>query len=157
MNDNSTNAIIADLTFLGLQPATEAPETAEPQAAPHASEDLTVEQLVERLELIKTRMLWLLAVFATTLSRECLAELEARRSQFQALAATLRERDPDMLRQITEGHEMFLLTSTAAVRKPCIPFHIQEQEHFRFWLSTLPKPRPPKSDGFGDGLGQFIS
>jgi hypothetical protein len=157
MNDNSADATIADLTLLGLQPATEASETSEPQAVPHAGEDLTIEQLVERLESIKTRMLWLLAVFSTTLSRECLAELEARRSQFQVLAATLRERDPEMLQQITEGHEIFLLSPTAVVRKPCIPVHIQEQEHFRFWLSTLPKPRPPKSDGFGDGLGQFIS
>jgi hypothetical protein len=157
VNDNSTSAIIADLTLLGLQPATEAPETAQPQAVPDVGEDLTVEQLVERLDGIKTRMFWLLAVFATTLSRECLSEMEARRSQFQVLATTLRERDPEKLQQITEGHETFLMTSTAAVRKPCIPFHIQEQEHFRFWLSTLPKPRPPKSDGFGDGLGQFIS
>src|SRR5438309_1508471 len=156
MNDNSTDATIADLTLLGLQAATEAPETAQPQAVPHASEDLTVKQLVERLESIKTRMFWLLAVFSTTLSRECLAEMEARRSQFQVLAATLQERDPEMLQQITKGHEMFLLTPTAAVRKPCIPVHIQEQEHFRFWLSQLPKPRPPMSDGYGDGLGPFI-
>jgi len=78
--------------------------------------------------------------------------MEARRPEFQVLAAALQKEDPELLRQITEGHEKFLLTPTSPIPKPSIPVRIQEQEHFRFWLSTYPKPKPPKGDGFGTGL-----
>jgi hypothetical protein len=63
---------------------------------------------------------WLLAVFATTLSRDCLAKMEARRPEFQVLAAALQKEDPELLRQITQGHEKFLLTPTSLIPKPSI-------------------------------------
>ena len=159
MTDDLNN-VLADLTLLGIQKneLEIEPDKQDTDSKPTTKYSaLSVEDLTTRLEEIKLRMFHLLAVFSVSLSRDCARGLELWRVRFIDVAEALRDKDAEALRKVVEGHEQFLLTKVCPTPKPKIPLGVQEQEHFGFWLSQLPKPRPPKSDGFGDGLGPFLS
>jgi len=158
MTDDLNN-VLADLTLLGIQKneLEIEPDKQDTDAKPTTKYSaLSVEDLTTRLEEIKLRMFHLLAVFSVSLSRDCASGLELWRARFIDLAEALRDKDAEALRKVVEGHEQFLLTKVCPTPKPKIPLAVQEHEHLRFWVSQLPKPQPPKSDGFCDGLGQFL-
>lgn len=119
--------------------------------------DASVEELVKRLEAIKSRILRLHAVYATTLSFDCAVEANKFITLFQTLAAELKEKHPEALDNIVAGYEALLMSPPIPVKKT-IPLATQEWVELRWQSQLSPIRRPPKRDvdAVPDGLGWML-
>jgi hypothetical protein len=128
--------------------------------APHAAkpqEVTTVEGLIARLTLIRNRLFWLQATWATTLSPDVYQEAETFRSLFQELHGQLKGQDPAEADRITAGHEALLLSEPAAPR-PRLSLATQRWFELAGEIrSTRVVRAAPKPDGYvSDGLQAFL-
>ncbi len=98
-------------------PATPTPETVKPA-------DSSAEELVERLTVIRERLFWLQAVWATTLSPDIYQEADRYRRLFQELGEQLKAKDIDEFDRLVCGHEALLLAEPTSA-KPSLPLATQ--------------------------------
>jgi hypothetical protein len=134
----------------------EALEMPAPVAA-KVAEVATVEDLVARLTLIRDRLFWLQATWATTLSPDVYQEAEMFRSLFQELHGQLKGQDPAAADSLVAGHEALLLSEPAAPR-PRLSLATQRWFELAGEVrSTRVVRAAPKPDGYvSDGLQALL-
>jgi hypothetical protein len=148
---------LADLPVEVAVAIEELPTVPESPAQEAVKPDASVEELVARLEAIKTRILRLHVVYATTLSFDCAMEANRFVTLFQTIATELKEKQPEALDNIIAGHEALLMSPPIPVKKT-IPIATQQWVEL-VWESQLrPIRRPPKrdADAIPDGLGWML-
>jgi len=124
-----------------------------PEPAPLPVPDDSVQSLVSRLAAIRERIWRLRAMYAVSLSHDCLMESDRYLTLFQDLAEKLREKDKAALEALTSGHESLLL-SPPIPAKQNIPLSTQRLVEMRWEAMTQPTQRAPKrpADEMRDGL-----
>jgi hypothetical protein len=129
----------------------------EPEAEPASTADDSVPRLVSRLTAIREKIWRLQAMFAVSLSPDCLLDANKYLSLFQSIAEQLKAKDASALDAITCGHESLLL-SPPIVLKQTIPLATQRLVEIRWEAMTQPMQRAPKRDvaAIPDGLGWML-
>jgi len=124
--------------------------------APDQSDD-SVPALVARLTAIREKIWRLQAMFAVSLSHDCLVEANRYLTLFQDLAEELKAKDAAALDAITHGHESLLLSPPIPI-KQSIPLSTQRLVEMRWEAMTQPTHRPPNRDvaAIPDGLGWML-
>jgi hypothetical protein len=113
-----------------------------PEPAP-AQDDDSVPSLVSRLTAIREKIWHLQAVFAVSLSPDCLLDANKYLTLFQSIAEQLKAMDPTALEKLTRGHESLLLSPPIPL-KQSIPLSTQRLVEMRWEALTQPTPRAPK-------------
>jgi hypothetical protein len=117
--------------------------------------DVTVEELVAKLEAIKERVFRLHAVFAHSLSFDAAVEANRYLVLFQGLAVELVKKDASALEIIVRGHESLLLSPPVPVRQT-IPLELQRSCELRWEVNHSPVRRPPTRPSVSDGLDWLV-
>jgi hypothetical protein len=131
------------------------PVKPEPAPDPTAMDD-SVPALVSRLTAIRERIWRLQAMFAVSLSHDCLMEANQYLTIFQSIAEKLKAKDAAALEALTLGHESLLLSPPIAV-KQSIPLSTQNLVETRWLAMTQPTRRPPKPPVVSDGLDWLLT
>lgn len=129
------------------------PPAPTPQAAKIA--DVTIEELISRLEAIKDRVFHLHAVFAVSLSRDAAMEANRYLALFQDLAAQLDAKDSNALATVTQGHESLLMSPPFPTRRT-IPLDTQKLVELRWEAMQNPTQRAPMPPTVSDGLDWLV-
>jgi hypothetical protein len=148
---------LSDLPPLVAVAIEEALKTPAPAIAKPAEVAASVEDLVARLTLIRERLFWLQAVFATTLSDDAFHEAEKYRSVFRELYEKLHDIDPAAGDRLIVGHEALLLSEPAAPR-PRLSLAVQQWFELAGEVQSRSAVRAAsKPDGYvSDGLQAFL-
>jgi hypothetical protein len=144
---------LQDLPALVAAAVEQAPAPATPE--PPKPVDATVPELVVRLEAIKDRIFRLRAVFAVSLSWDCVIEANKYLTIFQDLAAELKLKDEKAFDQIVSGHEATLLSPILPDRRT-VPIEVQRAVELRWEVSQAPARRAPTPPAVPDGLGWLV-
>jgi hypothetical protein len=148
---------LSDLPPLVAVAIEEALKTPAPVIAKPVEVAATVEELVARLTLIRERLFWLQAVFATTLSDDAFHEAEKYRKVFRELYEKLHDLDPAAGDRLVASHEALLLSEPAAPR-PRLSLAVQQWFELAGEVQSRSAVRAaPKPDGYvSDGLQAFL-
>jgi hypothetical protein len=119
--------------------------------------DDSVPGLVARLTAIQEKIWRLQAMFATTLSADCLLDANKYLSLFQSIAEQLKSKDAGELDALTRGHESLLLSPSIQL-KQSVPLSTQRLVEMRWEAMTQPTQRVPKRNvaSVPDGLGWML-
>jgi hypothetical protein len=130
-----------------------APQLPLAQPVPLQRDESSIDDLVQRLTLVREHIWRLQAMFAVSLSHDCAMDANRYLTLFQDIAQKLREKDPGALEEITRGHESLLLSPPIAV-KQSVPLSTQNLVELRWLAMTKPTQRPSKrpADEIHDGL-----
>jgi len=124
-------------------------------SAPVLADD-SVPGLVARLTAIREAIWQHQALFATTLSHDCLMQANQLLVLFQDLAEQLKAKDADKLADLVRDHEALLLSPPIPV-KQSIPLSTQRLVEMRWEAMTQPTHRAPKPPAVSDGLDWLLT
>jgi hypothetical protein len=130
----------------------------EPPAKPATDRsDDSVAGLITRLSAIREKIWRLQAMFAVSLSHDCLMEANQYLTLFQDLAEQLKAKDANALDSLTRGHESLLLSPPMPL-KQSIPLSTQKLVEMRWEAMTQSTRRAPQRDveAIHDGLGWML-
>jgi hypothetical protein len=148
-DDGLNDLPLAVAIAIELNPA----QPVKPEPSAPAAMDDSVPGLVARLTAIREKIWRLQAMFATTLSPDCLLDANKYLTLFQSIAEQLRAKDAGELDALTRGHESLLLSPSIPL-KQSVPLSTQKLVEMRWEAMTQPTQRAPKrpSDEIHDGL-----
>jgi hypothetical protein len=125
-----------------------------PEPAPIPADD-SVSGLVARLTAIRERIWRLQAMYATTLSADCLLDANKYLTLFQSIAEQLKAKDAGALDALTLGHESLLLSPSIPL-KQSVPLSTQRLVEMRWEAMTQPLRKVPKPSTIPDGLDWMV-
>jgi len=154
-DDGLNDLPLAVAIAIELNPAQ--PVKPEPLSVPSSMENDSVPGLVARLTAIRERIWRLQAMYATTLSADCLLDANKYLSLFQSIAEQLKAKDAGELDALTLGHES-LLQSPSIPLKQSVPLSTQRLVEMRWEAMTQPTQRAPKRNvaSIPDGLDWML-
>jgi hypothetical protein len=128
------------------------PQPVTPASAP---EDDSVPSLVARLTAIREKIWRLQAMFAVSLSPDCLMDANKYLTLFQSIAEQLKVKDATALDELTRDHESLLLSPSIPL-KQTVPLSTQRLVEIRWEAMTQPTQRAPKLPTVPDGLDWLV-
>jgi hypothetical protein len=131
-------------------------QSVKPEPAPAPADD-SVPGLVARLRAIREKIWRLQAMYATTLSPDCLLDANRYLSLFQSIAERLKAQDAGALDALTFGHEALLISPSIQL-KQSVPLSTQRLVEMRWEAMTQPTQRAPKRNvaSVPDGLDWML-